>query len=157
MPELPPENPAFDRFIDLWLRFLSEEDDGRSVVVVEGDRDRLSVRRLGWTGPVLAIHGGRTLSRTAHELATGRGKAILLTDWDSEGGHLAHRLKEFLEAESVELDLAYRQQFARLLRGELVHVEGLYGWARRHAEAQGISIESILDARDGPVAHVPTG
>ncbi len=157
MPEPAPANPAFDRFIELWLRFLAEEDDGRAVVVVEGDRDRLSVRRLGWTGPVLAVHGGRSLSLTAHRLVQGRGKAIVLTDWDTEGGHLAHRLKEFLEAENIELDLGYRQQFARILRGELVHVEGLYGWARRHAEAEGLTLEWVLDGTLGPAGRLPTG
>lgn len=157
MPEPMPANPAFDRFVDVWLRLLNEEDDGRSVVVVEGERDRLSVRRLGWTGPVKAIHEGRTLSRTAHELVLGRGKAILLTDWDAEGGHLAHRLKEFLEAEALELDLDYRREFARILRGELVHVEGLYGWARRQAESAGLSIEWVLDRRVGTPSPSVTG
>lgn len=150
-------DPAFDRFLDLWFRLLDEEDDGSCVVVVEGDRDRLSVRRLGWTGPVMAVHQGHSLSLTAHELAKGRGKAIVLTDWDTEGGHLAHRLREFLEAESVELDLGYRQRLARILRGELVHVEGLYGWARRHAEAGGRALETLLDGRPGPAERPATG
>ena len=135
---------AFDRFLDLWSK-LRDEDDGRTVLVVEGERDRTSVRRLGWQGPVLAVHGGRTLSRTAHELAQRRAKAIVLTDWDAEGGRLAHRLEEFFLAERRTFDLSYRQRLARLLRGELAHVEGLYGWARRQGEAQGRPLETILD------------
>ncbi len=157
MPLPLPADPAFDRFVEVWLKLLDEEEDGACVVVVEGDRDRLSVRRLGWTGPVVAVHGGRTLSRTAHQLARGRRKTIVLTDWDTEGGHLAHRLKEFLEAESVELDLGYRQRLARILRGELVHVEGLYGWARRHAEATGRSLDTLLDGRPGSPERLATG
>ncbi len=145
MPQPVPAHPAFDRFVEVWRRLLDEEDDGRCVVVVEGERDRRSVRRLGWTGPVLAVHGGRTLSSTAHRLVRGREKAIVLTDWDTEGGHLAHRLKEFLEAESIAFDLSYREKLARILRGDLVHVEGLYGWARRQAEAEGLSLEHVLE------------
>lgn len=156
MPPPPPVHPAFERFVVLWQRLLTEEDDGRSVIVVEGERDRLSIRRLGWSGPVVAVHAGRTLSRTAQELVDLRGKAIVLTDWDTEGGHLAHRLKEFLEAEQIDLDLGYRQQLSRLLRGELVHVEGLYGWARRQAEAEGLAIEWLVDAAERPGARPPT-
>ncbi len=157
MPRPMPAHPSFDRFVTVWLRLLDEEDDGRCVVVVEGERDRRSVRRLGWTGPVLAVHGGRTLSSTAHHLVQGREKAIVLTDWDTEGGHLAHRLKEFLEAENIELDLTYREKLARILRGDLVHVEGLYGWARRQAEAEGLSLEHVLERGLDAGAHRPTG
>lgn len=148
---------AFERFLKLWLRLLSEEDDGTCVLVVEGERDRLSVRRLGWSGPVLAVHGGRTLSRTAHELSRRRARAIVLTDWDTEGGHLAHRLREFLEAEHRSFDLTYRQQLARVLRGELVHVEGLFGWARRQADADGRSLEAALDEAKGAGPSAVTG
>ena len=157
MPKPMPVNPTFDRFIDLWMKFLADEDHGGTVVVVEGERDRLSVRRLGWTGPIVAVHRGRTLSRTAHELLQGRRKAIVLTDWDTEGGHLAHRLREFLEAERLVLDLKFRQQLARLLRGELVHVEGLYRWARRHAEEEGIALEWILEGGLAGGDRAPTG
>jgi 5S rRNA maturation endonuclease (ribonuclease M5) len=149
MPPAVPAHPAFEEFLALWTKLLSEEDDGRTTIVVEGERDRLSVRRLGWHGPVLAVHGGRTLSKTAHEIARTGAKAIVLTDWDTEGGHLAHRLREFLEAEHRPLDLTFRQRLARVLRGELVHVEGLYGWARRQAEAEGRSIEALLDDAAG--------
>ncbi len=157
MPLPPASRPSFERFVVLWQRLLSEEDDGRSVIVVEGERDRLSVRRLGWNGPVVAVHAGRTLSQTAQQLVELRGKAIVLTDWDTEGGHLAHRLREFLEAEQIDLDLAYRQQLARILRGELVHVEGLYGWARRQAEAEGLMLEWLVDEAQRPGARPPTG
>lgn len=157
MPPPAPARPAFERFVVLWQRLLTEEDDGRSVIVVEGERDRLSIRRLGWNGPVVAVHAGRSLSKTAQALVELRGKAIVLTDWDAEGGHLAHRLKEFLEAERIDLDLAYRQRFSRLLRGELVHVEGLYGWARRQAEAEGLALEWIVDGAERPGPRVPTG
>jgi 5S rRNA maturation endonuclease (ribonuclease M5) len=71
---------------------------------------------------------------------------IVLTDWDREGGQLARRLREFLDAEQVPLDLEYRRRLARVLRGELAQVEGLYGWARRLAERQGRSLEQLLSA-----------
>ena len=90
------------------------------------------------------MHRGATLSATAQRLVLEGRPVIVLTDWDGEGGQLARRLKEFLEAERVPLDLDFRRRFARVLRGELVHVEGLYGWARRLAERQGGTLEARL-------------
>jgi len=143
----------FEAFVTLWGKLLGERAGETTAVVVEGERDRRSIRALGWSGPVVVVHRGRPLSATANGLATFRGKVIVLTDWDREGGHLAHRLRDFLDAENVDLDLEYRRRFARILRGELTHVEGLFGWARRQAERLGEPLERLLGEADGP----PTG
>lgn len=138
----------FEAFVDVWGALLSEEDGARTIVVVEGERDRRSVRELGWEGPVVLVHRGLPISATAHRLVVPRGKIIVLTDWDAEGGHLAHRLRDFLESERVDLDLDYRRRLARILRGELTHVEGLFGWARRQAERRGEPLERLLGTPD---------
>lgn len=136
---------ALDEFVALFQRLKADSQIVGTVIVVEGDRDRRSLRRLGIAGPILAVHRGRTLAGTAHALLGSSTRVIVLTDWDTEGGHLAHRLKKFLEAEGPGLDLEYRRRFARILRGELVHVEGLHGWARRQAERRGASIDALVD------------
>ncbi len=139
---------ALKEFLDLWERLLTESEGDQSVVVVEGERDRRSLRQLGFGAPIALVHRGDSLSVTAHRLSAGGRRVVILTDWDREGGQLARRLKEFLEAERVPLDLEYRRRLAKVLRGELAHVEGLYGWARRLAERRGTSLEQLL----GPTA-----
>jgi 5S rRNA maturation endonuclease (ribonuclease M5) len=131
-------------FFRLWERLCAESADPGTVVVVEGERDRASLRKLGLPGAIVKVHRGRALGDTAHDLVGRSRRVIVLTDWDTEGGHLAQRLREFLEAEALELDLDYRRRIARIVRGELVHVEGLYGWARRLAERSGHSLEEML-------------
>jgi len=135
----------FEEFVELWRRLLGEDDGGRTVLVVEGERDRRAVERLGWAGPVVVVHRGRPISATASGLVGRRAKVIVLTDWDAEGGRIARRLRDFLEAERVRLDLDYRRRFARVLRGELTHVEGLFGWARRQAERRGEPLDRLTD------------
>ena len=136
----------FEEFVQLWGKLLEEADGPRAVIVVEGERDRTAIRRLGWTGPVVVVHRGHPISATASGLVASGGKVIVLTDWDSEGGHLARRLRDFLQSEEVRLDLDYRRRLARLLRGELTHVEGLFGWARRQAERRGETLERLVEA-----------
>jgi 5S rRNA maturation endonuclease (ribonuclease M5) len=137
---------VLQEFLRLWERLRSDSAEAGTVVVVEGDRDQTALRRLGLPGPIVKVHRGRALSGTAHHLVGGSRRVIVLTDWDPEGGHLARRLREFLEAERLHLDLEYRRRLARIVRGELVHVEGLYGWARRQAERNGTSLDELLGA-----------
>jgi 5S rRNA maturation endonuclease (ribonuclease M5) len=144
---LSPEGPgeeAFDAFLELWPRLVADGAVPGTVVVVEGERDRRSIARLGWSGAIAAVHRGRTLAETAQALVRGHRRVILLTDWDAEGGHLAHRLKEFLAPETIRLDLEMRRRLAVALRGEVVHVEGLARWALRHAERRGVPLETLL-------------
>ncbi len=131
-------------FLRLWHRLRSESAEVGTVVVVEGERDQTSLRRLGLPGPIVKVHRGRALAGTAHDLVGRSRRVIVLTDWDTEGGHLARRLREFLEAERLHLDLEYRRRLARIVRGELVHVEGLHGWARRLADRKGESLDDLL-------------
>ncbi|MGD0250062.1 MAG: toprim domain-containing protein [Thermoplasmata archaeon] len=137
---------ALEEFLELWDKIRSDSVEEGAVVVVEGERDRRALRRLGLEGPIALVHRGLSLSATAHRLLVQGRRVIVLTDWDREGGQLARRLREFLDAEQVPLDLEYRRRLARVLRGELAQVEGLYGWARRLAERQGRSLEQLLSA-----------
>jgi len=149
------DDEPFFAFLELWARLRVESLEAGCVIVVEGERDRRSLRRLGLAGPVTLVHRGDSLATTAHRLARQSRRVIVLTDWDGEGGLLARRLREFLEAEPVSLDLEYRRRLARILRGELVHVEGLHGWARREAERHGATLDHFVDGPGEPDG--PTG
>lgn len=138
----------FDEFWELWGHLQNDSRASGTVVVVEGERDRRSLRRLGLPGTIVLVHRGRTISETAQLLAASARRVIVLTDWDTEGGHLAQRLKEFLGTGRSGPDLEYRRRLARILRGELVHVEGLYGWARRTAEKGNRSLGTLLEAAE---------
>lgn len=146
---------VLEEFLEVWDRLRTASVEAGTVVVVEGERDRRALRRLGLTGPVVLVHRGDSLSTTAHQLAQRSRHVIVLTDWDREGGQLARRLKEFLEAEPLDLDLEFRRRLARILRGELVHVEGLHGWVRRLAERQGATLDHFL-GRTEPDPGAPT-
>ncbi len=134
----------FEEFLDLWKRLQFESQVKGTVLLVEGERDRQSLGKLGIAGPIVLVHQGRSLARTAQELATQGSRVIILTDWDVEGGHLAQRLRLLLEAGSMSVDLDQRRRLALALRGEVVHVEGLARWAQRNAERLGASLDHFL-------------
>lgn len=121
----------------MWGRLRDTAERPSTVVVVEGERDRRALTRLGLTAPIALAHRGVALAEVAHRLGKDHRRAILLTDWDRTGGQIARRLGEFLAAEEVEVDLDLRRRIGHALRGEVVHVEGLAGWAIRLAERVG--------------------
>ncbi|HYK92770.1 MAG TPA: topoisomerase [Thermoplasmata archaeon] len=131
-------------FLDVWESLCLESADPRTSVVVEGERDRVALRALGLPGEVVLVHRGRSLSALAQELAKPGRTLVVLTDWDLEGGHLAQRLRLLLAPGPARVDLEHRRRLARVLHGELAHVEGLAGWARRMAERSGAPLEHFL-------------
>ncbi|MGA7860895.1 MAG: toprim domain-containing protein [Thermoplasmata archaeon] len=132
---------AWEGFLKLWEEFLSGTSDGSTIIVVEGERDRRSLKLLGVSGRVVLLHSGRGLSQLTRSLSKPGLRVVVLTDWDREGGHLAHRLTELLVAEGVQVDAEFRRRLARALHGEVAHVEGLAGWARRTAERAGAPLD----------------
>jgi 5S rRNA maturation endonuclease (ribonuclease M5) len=137
-------------FLEVWERFRQESAIPGTTVVVEGERDRRSLRRLGVRGPIALVHRGQSLSALSNDLARGCRRVIVMTDWDLEGGQIAHRLERFLSNDGVAFDLDFRRRFAILLRGELTHVEGLFGWARRTAERAGAPLEHFVPPTEEP-------
>lgn len=141
------DGDGWSGFLRIWEEFLLTANDPSTVVVVEGERDRRSLRHLGVTGRIVLFHSGHGLSRLTRTLSTPGSRIVLLTDWDREGGHLAHRLTELLVAEGIRVDAEFRRRLARALRGEVVHVEGMAGWARRTAERAGAPLEHWISGR----------
>lgn len=123
----PREDDAAERAeaLEEWL----EEVDARAregvPLLVEGDKDEATLRRLGIRGAIVRIHGAGPLLTLAEGLAaTGASEVILLSDWDRTGGRLARRLMEVFAACGVRADPEPRARLARIAR-EIRHVESL--------------------------------
>jgi 5S rRNA maturation endonuclease (ribonuclease M5) len=136
---------AWPEFLKLWERVRSESEQPGTVVVVEGERDRTALRRLGVRGPIALVHRGQRMGALAQALASEWRRVVVLTDWDGEGGQIAHRLVTFLESGALEFDVDLRRRLALILKGEVRHVEGLYSWARRTAESAGAPLDHFLE------------
>lgn len=146
MPNGRDRRSRWPEFVDLWSELCAASATPGTVVIVEGERDRTSLRSLGVSGTIGLVHHGRTLSHRAKELGSLGDRLIVLTDWDPEGGHLAQRLRDLLAPGPVEVDLEFRRRLGILLHGDVVHVEGIAGWARRTAELIGAPVDHFLGA-----------
>ncbi len=136
---------AWEEFLEVWCDLRAAAAIPGTVVVVEGERDRAALSALYIRGDIVALHNGRPLAHVAHQIAERARTVVILTDWDTKGGQLARRFRVFLEAMPLTLDLDSRRRLSKAVRGEVAHVEGLAGWARRSADRVGTTVETALD------------
>jgi len=101
------------------------------VIVVEGKKDVLSLKALGFE-KVYAIHStGVPLKERVRELAgiiEKKDKLCILTDFDKKGKHLYLLLKKEFSEMGVRLDSSLR---GVLLKARVSHIEGLYGFMKK--------------------------
>jgi 5S rRNA maturation endonuclease (ribonuclease M5) len=65
-------------------------------LIVEGKRDLLALRKLGFTGEIITVHSGRGLYDFCHSILERFNKVILLMDWDENGDILQEKLSDNL-------------------------------------------------------------
>ena len=129
-----PLQVRFEKLQRLIERVSYEAEQGR-IIVVEGAKDRESLRRMGVTGRILCLKGGRNNITGFAEGLSGEKGVIVLTDFDREGVFLAKRLSRVLTSLSIQANLLLWRELRSLTRSDLRSVEELPGFYERlHAE-----------------------
>lgn len=103
-------------------------------IVVEGQRDVASLRRLACRGDIVPLHRGEPLFELCENLSRRTGEVVLLTDWDRKGGQLFDSLEAAFAACGVRVDGAYRDKIRFWMRPPVRDVESLAGYVARGLE-----------------------
>ena len=111
-------------FAESQLRNRMPSDGGAGCpIVVEGKRDKLALRALGFEGPIELFNRGWDLSRIVayfydnygtRNTIDGGPPIILLMDWDRTGGQIQNSLRERLNSLDVPIDETLRNVLLRL-------------------------------------------
>jgi 5S rRNA maturation endonuclease (ribonuclease M5) len=125
-----PVEVRFERLRKLIDR-LSYESQKGGVIVVEGIRDRDSLRKIGITGPILCLQSSRKNTLGFVEELQGVSEVIVLTDFDREGTFLARRLARILNAERMRSNLILWRDLRRLTRSDIRSIEELPKYYQR--------------------------
>jgi 5S rRNA maturation endonuclease (ribonuclease M5) len=111
--------------IEKVLRRILVESDSGTVVIVEGRKDRETLRKLGLTGPILSFKNSRrSLNDFLSQISA--KKVILLTDFDKEGTDLSARMARELAQLRIGTDDAVRRQLGALVKQDIKTIEGLF-------------------------------
>ena len=99
------------------------------VILVEGEKDRLSLRKLDIESDIYVINNGKTVVENSEIMAERYSKVIILTDWDRTGGRLARLFSEQLKALGLEYSIEERKKLSLLCKKEIKDVESLHEYA----------------------------
>ena len=96
-------------------------------VVVEGQRDVESLKRMGLTGEILKLHSGKSLYDFCEGLTKQYPQFILLMDWDERGNDLLAKIARHLETGWQQFS-HFRSGFITLCGRHFQEVENLASW-----------------------------
>ncbi len=118
---------------------ISFESQEGGVIVVEGIRDRDSLRKIGITGRILCLQNSRKNAIGFVEELHDVNEVIILTDFDREGVFLAKRLARILNAGSIRNNLVLWRDLRRLARSDIRSIEELPKYYQR------LQVKSLLN------------
>lgn len=119
-----PAEVRLDRLEKLIQRVAHESELG-GLIVVEGTRDRESLRKMGVTGMILCLQSSRKNILGFVEALDARRKVIVLTDFDREGVSLAKRLTRNLSYHRIHANLVLWRELRGLTRSDVRSIEEL--------------------------------
>lgn len=86
------------------------------VVVVEGHRDVMALRTLGYSGVIEELNKNRVNDfDLSDELASKYNRILLLLDFDEEGMNLHHNYTLLLERKGVKVEYGLRREVGILM------------------------------------------
>ncbi len=115
--------------LEILERIRREEKD--VPVIVEGRKDEEALQELGFDRKIIRIKTGRSIFRIIERLRGKHEKVIILTDWDSSGRRLCHKIKKACEANTIMYDVQYRKQIIKYVKKEIKDVESIPSFIKR--------------------------
>jgi len=119
-----PPAVRLERFQQLLDQVAFESSNG-SAIIVEGQKDRESLRKMGITGPVHCIQSSRQNVLGFAETLEQAKRVVILTDFDREGVSLAKKLTRTLNANSLHVNLVLWKNLRELTRSHVRSIEEL--------------------------------
>jgi 5S rRNA maturation endonuclease (ribonuclease M5) len=99
-------------------------------VIVEGKKDELALRKLGFIGEIITLHRGKSLYDFCADIEERFQKVIILLDWDKKGNSLNKTLTENLKGHWEEFS-SFRELLKILCQKDIRDIEGIPKLLRR--------------------------
>jgi len=121
---------VFGEFLRGFVQDLNHRSEEGWSILVEGKRDEMAIKGLGYGGLVVTVSAYSRRRGRAFGECSG---VIVLTDLDREGATLASRFVKALSHDGLSTSLAERKRLKAASRGVFLHIENL----SRFAETEG--------------------
>lgn len=116
-----------EKRLELLVRFfhrLADKSEKGISILVEGKKDRSSLRKLGVNGEVVCIKCSGAAFPDVLDSVKGN-EIILFVDFDDSGVALAKDITAYLEGRGVKVDSFFWSRIRSLVRRDVRDVEGL--------------------------------
>ena len=114
--------------LDSFNKIWDMMKDVHAPVIVEGKRDTIALRNLGYKGDLVQLNDGKSILSTVESLVRkyGRGSNfIILMDWDRTGENLTSKLKNYGESCDLVPNLRIRRELSVLCSKDITCIEEL--------------------------------
>ena len=100
------------------------EVNKRIPIIVEGKRDVSALRKIGFVGDIIILHGGKGLYEFCEDISEKFHRVILLMDWDEKGETLYKNLAGYLNGQWEEFS-PFREIIKVLCQKDINDIEGI--------------------------------
>ena len=107
--------------IKKFIKHLNSKKD--SIIIVEGKRDSIALRKLGFSGKILEFHSFKGIVNFSDSVAKYKS-VILLLDGDRKGRYLTKRIIDLLE-HRTKIDLSFKKKLVSITKGKIRFIEQL--------------------------------
>jgi len=103
--------------------FIFQLNSIEETVVVEGKRDSIALRKIGYTGKILEFHKFGGMVNFTDSVAK-YGNLILLFDRDRQGKQLTEKTIQLLQRRT-KIDITYKRKLMAITKGKIKFIEQL--------------------------------
>jgi len=103
--------------------FIFQLNSIEETVVVEGKRDSIALRKIGYTGKILEFHKFGGMVNFTDSVAK-YGNLILLFDRDRQGRQLTEKTIQLLQRRT-KIDITYKRKLMVITKGKIKFIEQL--------------------------------
>ena len=104
-----------------WLEKLKNSE---KLIIVEGKKDRIALKKLGIRGKILCVKNSSNILSDYLDYIHDR-EVILLLDFDDYGTALSKKIAQYLEEKRVKANTAFWREIKTYVRKDVKDVEGI--------------------------------
>lgn len=138
----------FERFLSRFVSDLNDKSEDGWSVLVEGKRDSIALRTLGYRGRILTVS---VLGKRGPAALGGVEKMVILTDMDREGTLLASKYSKSLIHGGIATSLGERSKLRLASRGVFLQIENLGKFAKESSSLEPDGPPGWTDGSHRPV------
>jgi len=108
-----------------FIELLNHESKAGARVIVEGKKDELALRNVGFKGEILVYNNFKGIINFVDHVSKRRRKVILLLDRDRNGKSLTSKILKKLDLSCPHDGLYYKKRFVKITHGKIMCIENL--------------------------------